>query len=760
MAKRIYPGARVRLYEPGRQYTQQFDGFGRYEVVGDLWRSGRLQCNTVSSEALGLGAGLGSHSEASAAMLLDHRELNLAVCRPFLDSTQSVGLDQFDLCGGHWQALEGLGIGREVRLYQSDGNTEVATGAVSRFTLPRNPVICVGLQRVAPRTGHSWASQPPSTEVHLGVGSAKEWSLVIPYGGPAFLRRRRNGVWESVPGQGHGRKVGNLEGNAPGQRVLLWLAVWRGKLVVSTDGFAEDLWVCSGGGEPVEVPEGRISVWHNAGQWAFSVLPVKMVSAVLDSFPLEAGYDTLVSAGDLFVEARQEPVRKDDGTVLAQTRVEDNTELRADLGPTERSWRATLEPYVHQPEGQTVRTCVSPELHSVQIGQQADILEPGTTACSDVTDDVVTVTGEVGGDGRASLYEVRLDNAQGRYAGLSEYRRCEVELGWTLEDGSAEYTPVVDGHAVEPSPSVTQSLEQRLEAVIIDGMVRLRDEKCDGRAPVFDGWPVVDVVAWVLGRCGIPTSAQDLEDTGTRLSSGPFDQPRWRVETGRAWSEFLAEVVEFDHLGVLFQDVDGKFRKTCRYCRQKRTAQDVARHDGTVYGACDSTVKWELHTRDGVSDLEGTQGAILSIERAQRSLHGEDYANYVAVCGVSASGEPVQAAVLEPGSVSDPTSDHFVGWRKMSVSALATHTTQAEANRLALSLYAERAERPEGVRIVIPLEPGMRIGDVVRVRGAESIGADGRKYRVEALRHVVHRGRNRLATTEIRARWLREESQV
>lgn len=756
MAERKHPVARVRLYEAGRRHVQRYDGFARHDVAADLWRGGRVTSNVVNAEALGVGAGMGGGTDAPAAMLVDHAKLNTVVCRPFLDTEQGLGMDHFEFHGGKWLGLEGLGIGSEVRLYQYDGRGEGRTGAVSRFTLPRNPVLCVSLYRANPRPYHKWTHAPPCSEVYLGVGSAQEWALVFPYGGAAFAMRRRGGQWERVANEGRSLRLRSLEGYSPGERLLVWIAVWRGKLVVSTDGFAEDFWVCPAGPEEVDIAGGRLALWHNGGQWAFSTLPIKMATAVLDSDPIAAGYDTAACAGEVFLQAASRAVLDNEGAVLSAVEAHDTTDEREDVTDLERAWQAVLTPHVHVHGAPAFETAVSPELHAVQVGQFAEIVDTGQQAWEEISEDIERVAGHVTNDGRAAVYELSIDNALGRYAGLQEYRQCSIELGWALRDGSAEYAPALVGYVVEPEPAVAAGAESRMEAPAIDGSARLRDEKCDGRAPVFDGWSVRESCEWVLERCGIPEDLRDLEDTGVRLSTGAFDRPVWRVEPGRSWGEFLREMARFDHGAALFFDAEGVFRKGCRFCRAKRTAEDVLGHDGSLGGACEGTVRWELHTRAALAKGEEGEGAVLSIRRQRRSLHSNEFVNYVAVLGLGPDGTPVRSVALEPAALYDPEADVFVGWRKMEVAALETYTTQAEVNRLAREILQERGGRPEHVRLVTPLEPGMRVGDVMLVKGAERVGAGGQKYRIESIRHRVQRSPREIATTQISARWLRE----
>ena len=326
-----------------------------------------------------------------------------------------------------------------------------------------------------------------------------------------------------------------------------------------------------------------------------------------------------------------------------------------------------------------------------------------------------------------------------------------------MSDGSEQRAAAVDGYLVAPPPAVLGGGETELDVTVLDGILRLQDEKCDGRVPVFDNWPVVDVFHWVLDRCGIPRGRQSLEDSGIRLTAGEPEKPLWLPEPGRPWLAFLEEVAQFDYSADIFFDAQGSFRKACPHCRQARTASDVIEHDGSIEGACASAVSWYLYTRPSTAPDPTQSGEIVALRRPRLSLSARDYVNYVAVCGMGKDGRPLRSAVYDPASLYDSTSDRFVGWRKMEVEALENYTTQAETNRLAQQIFADRSRRPEFIYIVTPLEPGMSIGQVLAVQGAEQVGASDQLYRIVALRHRLQRTPGQVALTRIQARWLNSE---
>lgn len=764
MAQRVHPIAQVNLYEPGREYRVTYDGFGQNDLLPKLVRSGRITVQPIDPGDLGL-PGLGRAGlQVPSAMLVDDPDVNCTIARPFLDTTQSIGLGHFTVYNGYWVALPNRGLAGEVQLFQYDGTTNQITGAMSKFTLPTNPIFALSLYRGDPPADHNWNQAAPYTEIHFGICESDEWALSIPYGAPMFVMRRYEGQWYKAPESEKSVKVPTLEGFSAGQRLLLWIAIWRGKLVVSTDSFAKDIWVYEVPGWEIKVKQGKVAVWHNAGQFMFSFFPIKMPTALIDSLPIEAGYETQDSSGELILNYRHRPVTDDSGNSLKEAVVTDTTGERTDLTDTQRAWRATLEPYVHQQtavgiDPETMQpvdfeTMVSPQLFSVTMAQypQVDTLE--ALQYVDIAAEVKAAEGDHSDRLRGVKYTLSLDNQLGQYADIEEYRRVQVELGWKMSDASEQRMATVDGYLVAPPPTVLGGGEAELDVTVLDGILRLQDEKCDGRVPIFDNWPVVDVFHWVLDRCGIPRSQQSLENTGVRLTAGEPEKPLWLSEPGRSWLEFLEEVAQFDYAAGIFFDAQGNFVKACPHCRQPRTASDVTQHDGSADGACTSEVSWYLYTRPSEAPDPTGPGEILALRRPRLSLSARDYVNYVAVCGVGKDGQPIRSVVYDPASLYDATCDRFVGWHKMEVQALENLTTQAETNRLAQQIFSDRSRRPEFIHILTPLEPRMSIGQVVTVRGAEQVGAGGQLYRIVSLHHRLQRTPGRVAITTIKARWL------
>ena len=767
MPQRVHPIARVNLYEPGREHRVTHDGFGQHDLLADRVRTGRVTVQPIDPTDLGL-PGVGRTGlQVPSAMLVDDPAVNCVVARPFLDTAQSIGLGHFATHNGNWVSLPNRGLAGEVQLFQYDGTANQITGALSNFTLPTNPIFALSLYRADPPADHDWNQAAAYTEIHFGVCETDEWALSIPYGGPMFLMRRYGGGWYKAPESEKSVKVPSLEGFSAGQRLLLWIAVWRGKLVVSTDGFAKDVWVYEVPGWELKVKQGKVAVWHNAGQFMLSFFPMKMPTGVMDSLPVEAGYETQSSSGELILNHRHLPVIDDSDNSLVEVAVTDVTDQRTDLTSTQRAWRATLGPHVHREEGVGVdpdtglsvdfETMVSPQLFSVCLGQYPQVEALTGPLYADIAGDVKAAAGEHSHRLRGVKYTLSLDNQVGQWADIEEYRRAAVELGWKMSDDSEQRAAVLDGYLVAPPPTVLGGGETELDVTVLDGILRLQDEKCDGRVPVFDNWPVVDVFHWVLDRCGIPRSQQSLEDTGIRLSGGEPEKPLWLPEPGRPWLEFLEEVAQFDYGAGIFFDAQGSFAKACPHCRRLRTASDITEHDGSVEGACASTVSWYLYTRPTEAEDPTAPGEILTLRRPRLSLSARDYTNYVAVCGLGKDGRPLRSVVYDPASLYDSASDRFVGWRKMEVEALRNYTTQAEANRLAQQIFADRSRRPEFIHIVTPLTPEMSIGQVLAVRGGEQVGAGDQLYRIVALRHRLERSPGEIAITSIKARWLGNE---
>jgi len=764
MATRVAPVASVELHEPGQRYQVKYDGFARADLVADLLATGRARSNYVDWQGE---PAMGEAARHSAAMAVDRGRLNAVICRPFLDLSQEIGLGHFRPLTGRWEALKGLGLPNEVKLYQSDGTPDQATAIESRFELPHNPVFCVSLYRAEPAPEHDWTAYPPRTEIHFGIADRENWALVLPYAGSMFLMYNDpDDGWRRVSETERSVRIPTLEGFAAGQRLLLWVACLRDRIVLSTDGFADDIWLYEQPGTRLRIPGGRMWLKHVGGQWMFSMFAIRMAAAEIDSAPINAGYESTDSRGELILQLQRRPVVDNDGNVLAEATAIDTTESRTDLTATQRAWQATIEPYAYTQEGVGTdpdtgepvdfATHVSPELYTVQIGQYAEVVDNGAGSVEEIADEVIALTSDHPDALRTVACDLELDNQLGQRSGLEEHRRVDVSVGWEMSDESALTSPVLSGYVIEPPPMVAEGGESELKLTVLDPTVRLRDEKSDGRCPAFDGWAVKDVFHWVLDRCGLARSEQDLEDTGTVLSAGQPERPLWYAEPGRPWLELLQEVARFDYNAGLFFDEAGRFVKACRHCRNKRTPENVTRHDGTAEGACPSEVDWELYTRGAAATDPDGPGEILRIARSRRTLSAREFANYVVVSGLGADGQPVAAVAYDAASLYDPGSDRYVGWRKMHVEALESYTSQELVNRLCQDRFAELSQRPEHIRVITPLLPEVHIGQVVAVKGGETVGASEQKYRVTAVRHRIDRRRRDAGAgvTMVTARWL------
>ena len=760
MANQRRPIAQM-LVAPATGPAVKYDGFGRYDIVDEALRQGRCQVNYLSSSAAGPASGGGT---VPAAMAVTHGKLRCVVARPLLDTAQAIGLGHFDRQGGTWLALREHGIGNEVKLYQSDGTPNQTVEIVSRFTLPRNPVFCVSLYRAEPGPDYDWQGTPPYTEVHFGMAETDEWCLSFPYCGPMSVLRNRGDGWKKVAGSERTVHVPTLEGFARGQRLFVWVAVWAGRLVISTDGFAEDVWVYEAPGEVISIPQGKVAVSHNAGQMMTSLFPIKMTTAVLDSDRIEAGYETQQSQAELILNYRHLPVSGADGQPLSAVAVTDTTSQRSDLSSTQRAWRATIPPWLHRETGIGVdpdtgasvdfATCVSPELYSVQVGQYAQLLDAEQPEWVDVSNAVADVARQHRNASDAGRYQVVLDATPEALAGLKPWRRARISLGWCDQNGVGTYTDVGTGHIGEATYVLGPGGSGRLEATLDAALTRLRDEKCDGRTPAFDGWPVAEVFAWALGRCGIRPQERAIEDTGVILDSGTPERPLWLPEPGREWLEFLAEVARFDFDAGLFCDAQGRVAKACRYCRQPRTAADVQGHDGTASGSCPSDTEWHLFTRAaGVLSADGWV-EILELTAPGSGSAASRAANYVVVRGLSPDGTPLQAIAADAASIDDPGAPGYVGWRRMTVLSLDACTGQSDMDRLAGELLRASEEAGRPVTVKTPLTPGMQIGQVVQLHGAAGDELDGHRYRISSLAHRANRSGHEPATTTVGGRWI------
>ncbi len=701
-ARRVHPMSRVKLYGPQRQVALKYDGFGQNDMLADLQKRGEL---TVRPAAGYQWPSLIGGAHLPGAMTIAAGGLDTTIARPLLDLSQPIGLGHFSPIAGKWSALAGLGLGSQVRLYQYDGTPNRTTGIQSNFRLPTNPIFAVSLYRAHVAHDHDWAG-PPYTEVHFSVGAtgegaAREWAIAIPYGEPMLLLRHDQGRWAKVAESDAGLYVPSLSGMARGQSATLWIGTIRGHIAISTDGFVSQIWTHRLPPDEV-VASGKVGLWHNAGQWAVAFCPIVMHGSEIHGPPISAGYDTGDCAAEPLLSWRHTPVVDDRRQVLHAVHVEDSTADSPALPADMRTWKATLTPYrvteyevgtdPHSGDPVDFSTCVSPQLHSVQIGQWPELTVGAAPDHEELSTRLISLQAGQRIGTSAAHCRLLFDNQDGALSDFAEYRRMEVSLGWRMDDDSEALVPLLSGYSAEPQVSVAPGGRGRLQVELLDPMVRLRDEKCDGRAPVFDGWTVRQAFAWVLGRCGIDDSEMALEDTGMRLSSGSPEQPLWEAEPGRPWVELLAQLAAYDHNAALFFDAEGRFVKACGHCRQPRSAEDVTAHDGSASGACDCTIAWELYTRPAAAPATQTE------TEAQEAGDGDDgepeesalaatmhaHSTPAAAQGTDADAQPEAAPTAEAQGAGDGDGDGDGGEPQESAldATMHGHSTPAIAHSI------------------------------------------------------------------------------
>lgn len=775
MGERVRAMAEVKVADAGRRYVRKYDGFGRYDLIADLWKQA---AHTQPWQPCDFSVSYSEHNGRwePGLILIDEPGINGVMCTPRIDTSLAVGSNYFTFDSDKWNELGAWWPG-ERRLFSYDGTENRTSWAESKFHLPPNPVLCLSFYRAGPNTDQDFAANPPYTAIEFG----REYALVFPYDGPPLVQwwNPDTGRYEALKSKGKRipwSAVKDDGGHRKGERSWVWIAALRGHILISSNRFFIDPMVVQVPPHAVWAPNvapGRIRISNVGGQWWFAFHPVSMQAAYAQSPWMDAGYPLRDNTEPLRQRIRHSPVigymydSPEASYAAKEVTLIDVSSQTPGIGQTQYVWRASFEPqtWYSTEEGPTTdsdarlgdgslfRTCNSPVLYAALLHQKADIEDRGALNETDVTDDCMLVSGRHDAR-RAGIYRLRLDNQAGRHTDLGAYRRVCVSLGWRKTNPDEnDVTRKFTGYIVEPSQANIAG-KNRVEVSLVDGVVMLRDQKCDGRWPVFDGWLISEVFDWVLRRCGIPPEKQDLEELNTTLSEGPPERPLWRVERGRdAWS-FLQEVAEFDYNAVVWFDADGTFKKTCRFCRNKRTPDDYTLHDGVTEGGCPLTVDQVFYTRGDKAPDPSEAGEILSIDRPSITLSSRHFANYVAVLGLREDGAPVAAYAADWSSIYDKNADNYVGWPKMQVRALEDYATQQIVNRIAYEKLKELSSRPEYIVIVTPLSEKLNIGGVIQIKGAEDLGVDGRKYRITSIRHEVAPGDPGRWISEIEAKYI------
>jgi hypothetical protein len=322
----------VLLRSQDARYERAARGWGQYDIMSKLAGNmvdneqgaslkdftGMIHTYWYETSTLAyIGPGLQMMADPVGAM----------VPTPLIDNSQRMDLTAFDPVGDwpeYWcdyvQDFDGNTVHA---MFSTDppvlNGTQGFTGLRSRFALPRNPMFAIRLWRCMPgenitaevrhgmRTIIEFGAVLDTGSV-TGEAQAATVRIILPYETPPEFWWKHptltGNQWDRMLGETRGLSWGSESGTGKGmpnaQFITLHIGCFRSGIVVSGDGFRDDIAYMQfpiqdgTGGEldgtyvegPIpDVSAGKITAMHNAGMWFYSFLPLIVSRFVVGGDP-------------------------------------------------------------------------------------------------------------------------------------------------------------------------------------------------------------------------------------------------------------------------------------------------------------------------------------------------------------------------------------------------------------------------------------------------------------------------------------------
>ena len=570
------------------------------------------------------------------------------ISTPFVDLTQGVDLDYFHLMdnfqtGWHdelqdeqhqWIDPNSVMCHNNYHGYTTYAGTW--SGVLSAFQYPADPIICLAIYRTAPSSTIP-TGVTPCTLVYFGISPTTVFCLQLNYNKAPLLWIKHevhtNGKWrylQAPRGSSPLKLMENPTWRGQPNPPLLWIMPAAGGIAVSDDAFSSVTffplrWTSPDANHPWGagplVPAGPIWLRHNAGQWGFSVVPTRMMTAAFFQTPLvPTPFDIAAPllAELPFCNLRQDNLYDITGVPIpggaARAYLTLNLETSRIPGAQEVSGpnvRHAVEYQIGIPgcvsdshftktgnskrtktgvlgapgASYIFRTMNCPRIYDLIYGQTALVVNPDTPAVASKEVKAFSISrscDRLDFDG-----DVTLDAKFGREAGLVtvERPRAVAVAGYWADKDNNIITPVggqaqcagfvSEAHTSGRDGDAVLTLPVHGWGKFLTGSRRVSDTF------PLDWLPVNEALAHCASWCGIPATECNFEDLGMTLNGGPHDSELfWYAESGDRIESLMKEICLYACNTALWVAEDGKLTTGCPHCRTQRTAATLSSHFG------------------------------------------------------------------------------------------------------------------------------------------------------------------------------------
>jgi len=667
--------------------------------------------------------------------------------------------------------------------------------------------------------GMAWFATPPSFEICFGGESPgnyemPEYSLYFtPSGGSGYesslyWHNNATNEWKKLePERGSALKFSQ---GKKAQMQSTWLYITRvGDFIVIADNYDyKDAAVYripisdDASWHPV-ILEGKLHIVARGIPYIFSLYATKMVYAQVQSPYYYTGYSLSNSGYDsdnpfftncyglavqLYDDATGEPTMTLKVPQISIKAKED----------TQVAWVLTLNPHTWycrtygakptvaqdgpvQDSVEPILMDTSPQAATVNIWQYMKF-EVESRGYSDHQTDIKAYQGAHSRD-RGADYGIWMDNMLGQVADFKDGTCIQIYVG----DAPGPYSTLLATlYTVQNNPSL---VDGSLEIHAVDGYAKLSATKNFGFWPCFDGWKEADVIRFLAGCAylGFPVYTKpeldpseyvqyqlSLEDIsgewGTDLGRIPVGKPgkeRLMPDEGKNALDVMRQAVKMGSGAEIWFDENDILHTGCPFCREKRTQDNYIYHNGTMWtGAvagkpqslCNNTVVRNFWSRHSVRPAPTNEGWIHAAASPRMSVSSYEMANRISIKSTSPDGTTMTVHYVDYASLHDPTSTRYKGYPVDYVEDYNVATNYQQLVQYAQIKIWELTHPSEYIQLTTPLDEDIKIGDVIKVYGAEPLNANEKYYRVESVHHEFNIRTLRNPRTTITAKRILEDS--
>lgn len=673
----------IRVYDRGcgdRRVTQKYSGF--YDVAEDFYKTALYDYTADGFPRLEFIEGIG------------------LTCRAQL-TPQDTRLSQYVLTpSASWYEVRPVdGRYRNYRIQQLNSSAGIQYSAVSFYTLPANPNVCIALLPLA--TPNDWdiaVYGVPYNRIEFGTS----WAIQIQAEG-TYLMAAVAGLWQvaqTLPSPTSDKL----------DEMYIYFRCKDGKIVISTDLGNSYKVFSAPDGSNITVPAGKLTLRGRGGMVSFGLFQLKEETGIVSLQPKDTGVYR-VGPNPTFAPRYTGSVGSVSVTNLAT------------ISSRSCQFAATITAGTSIGGPWTMYN--SPVLHAVTtVFPALSVTTPNTyTTPWDTKVQNVEITKDMDIDSSTATLTLSIDALSPQSLRGYRWRRVQIVARYKNDDGSfTAWTPIFTGHLRSITIASNGDEFSRAAWTVTIDNVAIRFKRRE--------WTVFDQVP--LGNITANDAADFVMITSEGLDAGY-----------RAWQAAGAYAIMPAGLPrdpfELVRPGEKKWTTLKRifgYYNLEPAPMDDGTFATVVKQAYDSATSWTFYAdRSGAGSAVGIRQLVKSVNYGYDASQG---ATSVLVYGKLDNGSMGSMWSTDDYAENDPTNERFSPWSDVVQEQLEGSPTIGLAVNRCQALGSEYLVAKLDANVGLPLHLGVGRRQKVVIHGLTGYGIpDGAEYGILTLKHSI-----------------------